>query len=131
MSKQSQVFLNKILSKIQDSASRISSFSDLQTSWIFFTKVLKAKINHLLRTVPPEDTEDFATKFDNIIEETLLNIIGVSSLSEAQWSQAYLTIGDGGLGLSSNGKKIRWINKLVSEFDSVSLNCSFFTKMFL
>lgn len=96
-----QLFLNKIMSKVEDAAERVSSFSDLQTSWIFYSKVLQAKITHILRTIPPSATKEFTSSFDDTLDQTLLQILGIPELSDKQWLQASLSIKDGGLGRTS------------------------------
>ena len=93
-------FCSKILEKIQTAAERVQNFPDSQTQWTFLNKVLKGKINHILRTVPTHITDNFGKSFDQMIDKTFEQIVH-HKLTPSQWTQAELPIKDGGLGLLS------------------------------
>lgn len=90
----------------------------------FFTSILKAKINHILRTVPPKLTKKFASRFDALLEQTFLGILGVDSLTKEQWLQAALPTSSGGTGLVSHSNIVRYtayLSSVASASSDISL----------
>ena len=58
------------------------------------------KINHLLRTCPPDLLEDALGKFDNHFQNMVAEILRVGCLGEDQWEQASLPVRLSGLGVN-------------------------------
>jgi hypothetical protein len=56
------------------------------------------KIVFLLRSTDPTQHQDLWATFDDLIRDTLNNILG-SSINDQQWAQAQLPVAMGGLGL--------------------------------
>jgi hypothetical protein len=58
------------------------------------------KINHLLRTCPPELLEEALDQFDEHFHAILAAILRVPCLAEDQWEQASLPVKFSGLGVN-------------------------------
>ena len=58
------------------------------------------KINHLLRTCPPDLLQDALEKFDTHFQNMVAEILRVSCLTEDQWEQASLPVKFAGLGVN-------------------------------
>ena len=58
------------------------------------------KINHLLRTCPPDLREDALGKFDEHFQSMVAEILRVGCLGEDQWEQASLPARLSGLGVN-------------------------------
>ena len=57
------------------------------------------KINHLLRTCPPDLLHDALAKFDDQFQSVVAEILRVPCLSDDQWDQASLPVKLSGLGV--------------------------------
>ena len=58
------------------------------------------KINHLLRTCPPDLLQDAFVKFDDQFQSVVAEILHVPCLSDDQWDQASLPVKLSGLGVN-------------------------------
>ena len=58
------------------------------------------KINHLLRTCPPDLLQDALVKFDDQFQSVVAEILRVPCLSDDQWDQASLPVKLSGLGVN-------------------------------
>ena len=58
------------------------------------------KINHLLRTCPPDLLEEALDQFDEHFQSILATILRVPCLAEDQWEQASLPVKFAGLGVN-------------------------------
>ncbi|XP_062512057.1 uncharacterized protein LOC134187899 [Corticium candelabrum] len=99
----SEVFFNTSLStridKIWESQQRLQDIEDPQVELLLLRSCLSlCKLNHILRTVPPDKVLGQLQSFDINLRKTLESIVDCS-LSESSWQQATLPIRLGGLGL--------------------------------
>ena len=58
------------------------------------------KINHLLRTCPPDLLQDALVNFDDQFQSVVAEILRVPCLSDDQWDQASLPVKLSGLGVN-------------------------------
>jgi hypothetical protein len=75
----------------------VKEFPNKQAQHLILLYCISAKINHIQRLTPPELTIEFVDKFDNLKRSVFSNIIG-HEVSDFTWSQACLSLSDGGLG---------------------------------
>ena len=99
----SEDFFNTSLStrinKIWESQQRLQHMENPQVELLLLRSCLSLwKLNHILRTVPPDRVLGQLQPFDINLWNTLESIIDCS-LSESSWQQATLPIHLGGLGL--------------------------------
>ena len=72
------------------------------------------KINHLLRTCPPDLLEDALGKFDDHFQSMVADILRVGCLAEDQWEQASLPVRLSGRGEPNESN--RWLGlRLVAQ----------------
>ena len=77
----------------------LSDFEDPQVELHLLRSCLSiCKVNHLLRSVPPDRAKDQLYRFDHGLRHSLETIIN-SSLSDTSWKLSTLPIRLGGLGL--------------------------------
>jgi len=91
--------------KLNAEASLLIEYPDLQERFHLFRWCFSEKINYLLRTIPPELTEELASNFNLIKKRIICSIIDQftpETLPEWLWVQCRLSINDGGLGLKDS-----------------------------
>ena len=91
--------------KLDAEASLLIEYPDLQERFHLFRWCFSEKINYLLRTIPPELTEELASNFNLIKKRIICSIIDQftpETLPEWLWVQCRLSINDGGLGLKDS-----------------------------
>ena len=77
----------------------VSLFPDTQIQHCLLRFCLDAcRVNYLLRVCPFGPLQDIWTRSDNVLRSTLVSILG-STISDPQWTQATLSLNQGGLGL--------------------------------
>ena len=92
-------FVAKTMTQINTLQSTILELDDPQVELHILRSCLSVcKVNHLLRTVPPQLLASHLTTFDNNVRTTLSGIIH-GPIPDAAWSQATLPFSLGGLGL--------------------------------
>src|SRR3954452_8045498 len=72
----------------------------LRLSLLCFEAVSYNKINHLLRTCPPDLLEEALVKFDDHFQSMVAEILRVPCLSDDQWDLASLPVKLSGLGVN-------------------------------
>ena len=70
-----------------------------QVAWSLLTNALPSRILHLLWTHPVGLTTEFCEELQAMLQEAVLSILDVPSLSAVQWDMAYVPPPGGGLGL--------------------------------
>jgi hypothetical protein len=84
-----------------DVSKALREVNDAQVEFGLFRGCLSYnKINHLLRTCPPDLLEDALGKFDDHFQSMVADILRVGCLAEDQWEQASLPVRLSGLGVS-------------------------------
>ena len=82
-------------------SARRCEVNDTQVEFGLFRGCLSYnKINHLLRTCPPDLLQDALARFDEHFQNMVAEILRVSCLSEDQWEQASLPVKFSGLGVN-------------------------------
>ena len=94
-------FVKKKLKVLDDVSKALREVNDAQVEFGLFRGCLSYnKINHLLRTCPPDLLEDALGKFDDHFQSMVADILRVGCLAEDQWEQASLPVRLSGLGVS-------------------------------
>jgi len=94
-------FVKKKLKALQDVHDLLREVDDAQVEFGLFRGCLSYnKINHLLRTCPPNLLQDALVQFDNHFQCMVAEIMRVPSLSEDVWEQASLPVRFAGLGVN-------------------------------
>ena len=70
-----------------------------QVAWSLLTNTLPSRILHLLRTHPVGLTTEFCEELQAMLQEAVLSILDVPSLTAVQWEMAFVPPPGGGLGL--------------------------------
>ena len=70
-----------------------------QVAWSLLTNTLPSRILHLLRTHPVGLTAEFCEELQAMLQEAVLSIMDVPSLTAVQWEMAFVPPPEGGLGL--------------------------------
>ena len=78
---------------------RVKQHPYLQDRYLFLRFCYGRKINYLMRTIPPQLLNSFASSFDDIRSDILSSILNITPLSNQTWIQSRLNIKDSGLGL--------------------------------
>ena len=93
-------FLQEYVTKLENESQFLCDLPDKQAAYLLLKNCFSAKINHLLRTVPPEFTEPYLVQpFNELLYKILASIMGVSALTPLQTHQSSLDVKDGGLGI--------------------------------
>jgi len=94
-------FVKKKLKALDDVSKALREVNDAQVEFGLFRGCLSYnKINHLLRTCPPDLLEDALGKFDDHFQSMVADILRVGCLAEDQWEQASLPVRLSGLGVN-------------------------------
>jgi hypothetical protein len=94
-------FVKKKLVSLQKVCSLLREVDDAQVELGLFRGCLSYnKINHLLRTCPPELLTDCVEQFDGHFQDMLTEILRVPSLAEDKWEHASLPTRLSGLGIT-------------------------------
>jgi len=94
-------FVKKKLKALRDVCDALREVNDAQVEFALFRGCLSYnKINHLLRTCPPDLLQDALGKFDDHFQNMVAEIMRVPCLSEDQWDQASLPVKFAGLGVN-------------------------------
>lgn len=94
-------FVKKKLKALDDVCKALREVNDAQVEFGLFRGCLSYnKINHLLRTCPPDLLLDALARFDEHFQNMVAEILRVSCLSEDQWEQASLPVKSAGLGVN-------------------------------
>jgi hypothetical protein len=94
-------FVRKKLKALDDVSKLLREVDNAQVEFGLFRGCLSYnKINHLLRTCPPELLDVALEKFDDHFQNMVAEILRVSCLSEDQWEQASLPVKLAGLGVN-------------------------------
>ena len=84
-------FVKKKLKALGEVSKALREVNDAQVEFGLFRGCLSYnKINHLLRTCPPDLLQDALERFDEHFQNMVAQILRVSCLSEDQWDQASL-----------------------------------------
>ena len=79
---------------------RIPAIPGLQGAWLVLVFCASSRTSYLLRVVPPDCAEDFATANDDVMRRCLSQLLGCD-VSDTSWDVAELLFSVGGLGLRS------------------------------
>jgi len=94
-------FVKKKLVALSDVCKALREVDNAQIEFALFRGCLSYnKINHLLRTCPPDLLQDALVKFDDHFHKMVAEILRVPCLSEQQWDQASLPVKLAGLGVN-------------------------------
>ena len=94
-------FVKKKLKALDEVCKALREVNDTQVEFGLFRGCLSYnKINHLLRTCPPDLLQDALERFDEHFQSMVAEILRVSCLSEDQWEQASLPVKLAGLGVN-------------------------------
>jgi len=94
-------FVKKELKALDEVCKALREVNDAQVEFGLFRGCLSYnKINHLLRTCPPELLQDALERFDEHFQNMVAQILRVPCLSESQWEQASLPVKFAGLGVN-------------------------------
>jgi Reverse transcriptase (RNA-dependent DNA polymerase) len=94
-------FVKKKLKALDEVCKALREVNDAQVEFGLFRGCLSYnKINHLLRTCPPDLLQDALDRFDEHFQNMVAEILRVSCLSEDQWEQASLPVKFAGLGVN-------------------------------
>ena len=94
-------FVKKKLKALDDVCKLLREVDDAQVEFGLFRGCLSYnKINHLLRTCPPDLLKEALAKFDDHFQNMVAEILRVPCLSEDQWEHASLPVKLAGLGVN-------------------------------
>ena len=94
-------FVKKKLKALDDVCKALREVDNAQVEFGLFRGCLSYnKINHLLRTCPPDLLQDALGKFDDHFQNIVAEILRVPCLPEDQWEQASLPVKFAGLGVN-------------------------------
>ena len=94
-------FVKKKLKALNDVHKLLREVDNAQVEFGLFRGCLSYnKINHLLRTCPPDLLQDALGKFDDQFQNMVAEILRVPCLTEDQWDQASLPVRFAGLGVN-------------------------------
>ena len=94
-------FINKKLEVLKQVCETLEEVNDAQIEFGLFRGCLAYnKINHLLRTCPPDILAEVTRKFDDHFQEILEKILRVKRLEEDVWEHASLPTRFAGLGVT-------------------------------
>ena len=85
----------------------------------------QGKATHLLRTLPPALTEDFAKKLDEATEATLENLCRLDALTPTQREQLRLPLREGGLGFRAQAslREAAYLGSWLGNLEGVRERC--------
>ena len=85
----------------------------------------QGKATHLLRTLPPALTRDFAEALDAATEETVESLCRLDALTPHQRAQLRLPLRDGGLGLRAQAslRGAAYLGSCLGNLDGVRERC--------
>ena len=87
------------IDKVKELTARLPLMQDAHTEYVLLRSCLSIpKVMFSLRTTDPTHHQILWQRFDSIIRESLIRIIGVP-VNDTQWLQAQLPVSKGGLGL--------------------------------
>ena len=93
--------MKKKLKALDDVCKTLREVDNAQVEFGLFRGCLSYnKINHLLRTCPPDLLQDALGKFDDHFQNMVAEIMRVPCLTEDQWEQASLPVKFAGLGVN-------------------------------
>ena len=101
--------LDQKLTALEESLSLVSRMPAKHGAFILLQKCASVcKVNHLMRTIPPQQISKFIQKFDFLVKETFERILGLyEPLTDYQWAVARLPLKYSGMllrtGLSTRG----------------------------
>ena len=85
--------LKKKLKALDDACKLLREVDNAQVEFELFRGCLSYnKINHLLRTCPPDLLQEALVKFDDHFQNMIAEILRVPCLTEDQWEQASLPV---------------------------------------
>ena len=94
-------FVQKKLDSLAAVCKILKEVNDAQIEFALFRGCLSYnKINHLLRTCPPDLLQEALEKFDDHFQNMVAEILRVPCLTENQWDQASLPVKFSGLGVN-------------------------------
>jgi hypothetical protein len=94
-------FVQKKLIALDAVCKALREVNDAQVEFALFRGCLSYnKINHLLRTCPPDLLQEALAQFDEHFQNIVAEILRVPCLSETQWDQASLPVKFCGLGVN-------------------------------
>ena len=94
-------FVKKKLKALDDVCKLLREVDNAQVEFGLFRGCLSYnKINHLLRTCPPDLLQEALVKFDDHFQNMIAEILRVPCLTEDQWEQASLPVKLSGLGVN-------------------------------
>jgi hypothetical protein len=94
-------FVEKKLEALDEVCKALRKVDNAQIEFALFRGCLSYnKINHLLRTCPPDLLQDALVKFDDHFHNMVAEILRVPCLTEDQWDQASLPVKFAGLGVN-------------------------------
>ena len=94
-------FVKKKLKALGDVCKALRDVDNAQIEFALFRGCLSYnKVNHLLRTCPPDLLQDALVQFDDHFQNIVAEILRVPCLSEDQWDQASLPVKFAGLGVN-------------------------------
>ena len=94
-------FVKKKLDSLEVVCDTLKKVDNAQVEFALFRGCLSYnKINHLLRTCPPDLLQDALVEFDDHFQNMVAAILRVPCLTEDQWDQASLPVKLAGLGVN-------------------------------
>ena len=94
-------FVQKKLKVLEDVCELLKEVDNAQVELGLFRGCLSFnKINHMLRTCPPDLLAEALDQFDGHFQSMLAEILRVPCLTEDQWEQASLSVKFAGLGVT-------------------------------
>jgi hypothetical protein len=94
-------FVQKKLDALDAVCKTLREVNDAQVEFALFRGCLSYnKINHLLRTCPPDLLQEALVKFDDHFQNMVAEILRVPCLSDEQWDLASLPVKFSGLGVN-------------------------------
>lgn len=96
-------YLADMMSDLSDQADILAKYAkeEPQTAFLLLHSCFSKKVNHLLRTLPPNVTQaHIIDPFNDSLEKVVLAIFNESSLDAITWQQVALRVDSGGLGIA-------------------------------
>ena len=89
------------MSKEQRLLDEIAKIHDAQTPWVMLSQSAVPRANHILRTLPPSQSADYAGRHDAATWQTFCDMLGATELAHDELANNVATLPgwQGGLGL--------------------------------
>ncbi len=91
--------LHKTMDALEEEFNKVKVIKNSQHMWAFLHFVLKSKLNHLFRTLPPQCTKTLAKRMQSYIFDNFKERFEIPNISEDMAKQLHANFGKGGFNI--------------------------------